>query len=58
MSVTTPVSGATPDDYQYLILDASSQEPGVYTLQVRVTDNLTGKTVDRTTDLFLEQDSD
>ncbi len=54
VSVTTPVSGATPDDYQYLILDASNQEPGVYTLEVRVRDNLTGKSADRKTDLFLE----
>lgn len=54
VSVTTPVSGATPDDHQYLILDAASQEPGVYTLRVRVRDNRTGRTAERTTDLFLE----
>jgi GWxTD domain-containing protein len=54
VSVTTPVSGVTPDDYQYLILDASNQEPGLYTLEVHVRDNLTGKSVDRSTDLFLE----
>jgi GWxTD domain-containing protein len=54
VSITTPVTGSTPDDNQYLILDATSQEPGVYTLRVRVRDQLTGKTAERTTDLFLQ----
>ncbi len=54
VSVTVPVSGSARDDYQYLILDASNQEPGVYTLRVRVKDNISGRSAERTQDLFLE----
>ena len=53
-SVTTPVAGTTPDDNQYLILDASNQEPGLYTLIVEVKDLQSGDTVKRSKDLFLE----
>ncbi len=54
VSVTLPVTGSAPDDSQYLILDASNQEPGVYTLKVRVRDNESGKTKETSKDLFLE----
>ena len=46
--------GSTPDDQVYLFLDATGQEPGLYTLTVTVTDRVTGATADRETDLLLE----
>ncbi len=54
VSVRVPVSGTARDDHQYLILDASNQEPGVYTLRVRIKDNISGKTSEKSQDLFLE----
>ncbi|NNF02896.1 MAG: GWxTD domain-containing protein, partial [Rhodothermales bacterium] len=54
VSVTVPASIEARDDGQYLILDASNQEPGLYTLAVRVTDTQTGRRVERDQDLFLE----
>ncbi len=54
VSVTTPVAGTTPDDNQYLILDAATQPTGLYTLRLRVKDVLSGKSVEKSTDLFLE----
>jgi len=54
VSVTVPASIEATDDGQYLILDASNQETGLYTLAVRVTDTESGETVERDQDLFLE----
>ena len=54
VSVTVPASIEATDDGQYLILDASNQEPGLYTLAVRVTDTESGETVERDQDLYLE----
>jgi hypothetical protein len=48
-------AGATgPDDATYTILDAAGQEPGLYTLTLRVRDTLSGRTAERTSDLYLE----
>ncbi|HYE96996.1 MAG TPA: GWxTD domain-containing protein [Rubricoccaceae bacterium] len=49
-----PVQGVSPDDGQYVILDASGQAPGLYTLTLRIRDNVAGTTVEQTQDLFLE----
>ena len=46
--------GTGPDDATYTILDAAEQEPGLYTLTLRVRDTLTGRTAERTSDLYLE----
>ncbi|MBL7980106.1 MAG: GWxTD domain-containing protein [Bacteroidetes Order II. Incertae sedis bacterium] len=54
VSVKFENSGTTRDDGQYLVLEAGKQETGLYTLTVRIKDLVTGKTVDRTKDLFLE----
>lgn len=54
VSVTVPASIEATDDGQYLILDASNQEAGLYTLAVRVTDSASGETVEREQDLYLE----
>jgi GWxTD domain-containing protein len=49
-----PVQGDRADDAQYVILDATEQEPGLYTLTVRIHDRVSGRTVEEATDLFLE----
>ncbi len=54
VSVSVPGTGSSPDETNYLILDATNQAPGLYTLALRVRDLATGKSVERTTDLFLE----
>jgi hypothetical protein len=54
VSVRLPVTGSTPDDHQYLILDVGNQEPGLYTLEVKVWEGSSGKTVESKKDLFLE----
>lgn len=54
VSVSVPGSGSLPDETNYLILDAANQEPGLYTLTLRVRDLVGGKSVERTIDLFLE----
>lgn len=54
VSLTLPFSTNSPDDGQYLILDASNQEAGLYTLVVKVTDTATGKTVESEKDIFFE----
>lgn len=48
------VQGDRADDAVYLFLDATGQEPGLYTLTVTVTDRVTGASADRETDLLLE----
>ncbi|WP_420454679.1 tetratricopeptide repeat protein [Rubrivirga sp.] len=48
------VQGDRPDDTVYLFLDATGQEPGLYTLTVTVRDRVTGAEADRKTDLLLE----
>ena len=54
VSVRVPGSGSSQDEGQYLILDVSNEEAGLYTLEVRITDSVSGKSVVRTKDLFLE----
>lgn len=54
VSAGLPISVAATEDGQYLILDASNQEPGLYTLRVEVKDRVTGQEVRRELDLYLE----
>ncbi len=54
VSVEFEAEGSGPDDQQYTILDVADQEPGVYTLTLRVRDEATGRAVERERDLFLE----
>ena len=54
VSVSLPLQGSSATDGRYLIMDASNQEPGLFTLVVRVRDNTTGREVDSSQDLFLE----
>jgi hypothetical protein len=54
VSVTLPIQVKSANDGQYLLLDVSNQEPGLYTLHVRVKDTVSGKTIERSEDLFLE----
>lgn len=55
VSVSYHGSGTQRDEELYQILDASQQEMGLYTLTLRVLDNVTGKRTERTQDLFLEE---
>ncbi len=54
VSVEFEAGGTGPDDATYTLLDAADQEPGLYTLALRVRDTLTGETAERSRDLFLE----
>jgi len=54
VSVEFDAEGDGPDDARYTILDAGDQEPGLYTLTLRVRDQIAGRSVERTRDLFLE----
>ncbi|MDX1420190.1 MAG: GWxTD domain-containing protein [Rubricoccaceae bacterium] len=54
VSTRYPVQGDRADDAQYVILDAAEQEPGFYTLTLRIRDRISGRTVEETTDLYLE----
>lgn len=54
VSTEYPVQGDRQDDSQYVILDAAEQEPGFYTLTLKITDRFGGRTVEESTDLFLE----
>lgn len=54
VSVGFPVEGTGATDGQYILLDATGQEPGVYTLTLRVKDTITGEDAEREADLLLE----
>ncbi|MCZ6756712.1 MAG: hypothetical protein O7C39_00370, partial [Bacteroidetes bacterium] len=54
VAVSLPYQVASENDGQYLILDATNQEPGFYTLVLQITDQATGKQLEREQDLFLE----
>lgn len=54
VSVGLPGSGTASDEGHYLILDASNQVAGLYTLTLRVRDKVSGKSVERQKELFLE----
>ena len=55
VSTAAEAQGSSADDSQALILDASGQEPGLYTLTVVVRDRNGGATAERETDLLLEE---
>ena len=55
VSVSYHGSGREADERLYQILDASKQEMGLYSLTLRVRDNVTGQRSERRQDLFLEQ---
>ena len=54
VSTAAEAQGSRADDSQSLILDASTQAPGLYTLTVVVRDRVSGATAERETDLLLE----
>lgn len=54
VSVRLPIQVESADDAQYLILGAENQEPGLYTLVVRIHDNVSNRDVEMEQDLFLE----
>ena len=54
VSVAFTGHGQATDEAHYLILDASHEEPGLFTLTLRIRDRISGKTIERHTDLFLE----
>lgn len=54
VAVGLPGSGTSSEEGHYLILDASNQETGLYTLTLQVRDNVAGQTVKREKELFLE----
>ncbi len=54
VSTGVPISVESTEDGQYLILDANEQDSGLYTLTVKITDELTGRDVEMEKDLFLE----
>ncbi|MGA1495483.1 MAG: hypothetical protein ACO37D_08820, partial [Rhodothermales bacterium] len=54
VSTGVPISVEATEDGQYLILDAENLETGLYTLRVTITDQVTGRDVDMSKDLFLE----
>ncbi|MCH8276897.1 MAG: tetratricopeptide repeat protein [Bacteroidetes bacterium] len=54
VSVTLLIQVASENDGQYLILDATTEDPGLYTLVLRVKDLVSGKKTESEQDLFLE----
>jgi len=54
VSAGLPISVSSTEDGQYLILDASNQEEGLYTLRVQVKDRVGGREAQRSLDLYLE----
>lgn len=54
VSVSFEGSGSNPDESLYQILDASQQDPGLYTLTLQVRDQVGDQEFERTQDLFLE----
>ena len=54
VSVRFDGGGSSSDDHQSLILDATDQPRGLYHLVVRIKDRVSGKTVQKEQDLFLE----
>ncbi|HMB91909.1 MAG TPA: tetratricopeptide repeat protein [Rhodothermales bacterium] len=55
VSVSYHGSETLRNENLYQILDASDQETGLYTLILRVRDNIAGRTVETERDLFLEE---
>jgi len=54
VSTGVPISVEAQEDGQYLILDADNLETGLYTLKVTISDQVSGRDVEMTKDLFLE----
>ena len=54
VSVQFAISGTSPDEGQYVIFDASGQEPGVYELTLRIHDQNAGATVETSRILHLD----
>ncbi len=54
VSTSFPAQGTNADDGQYVLLDATGQEPGVYTLTLQIEDRVSGQRVEREVDLLLE----
>jgi len=54
VSTGVPISVESTEDGQYLILDAENQESGLFTLKVTIRDQVSGRDVEMTKDLFLE----
>lgn len=54
VSTGVPITVSSSFDGQYLILDALNQETGLFTLNVKITDTIAGKSVQMDKDLFLE----
>ena len=54
VSTSFPVQSANADDRQYVLLDATGQDPGMYTLTLRIQDRITGERAEREVDLLLE----
>ena len=54
VSVRYNGTGSSSDDGQYQILDATDVDPGLYTLKLRLRDNVARRTVDTEKDLFIE----
>lgn len=54
VSTEYPIQGNRSDDSQYVIFDATEQDPGFYTLTLKITDRVSGRSVEETTDLYLE----
>jgi hypothetical protein len=54
VSVRFDGGSISSDDHQSLILDATDQPRGLYHLAVKIKDRVSGKTVEKEQDLFLE----
>ncbi len=54
VSISFSGSGSSPDEAQYQILDATEVDTGLYTLSLRVRDNVARKSVETQKDLFVE----
>jgi len=54
VSTGVPIAVSSSFDGQYLILDALNQETGLFTLNVKITDTVAGKSVQMDKELFLE----
>ncbi len=54
VSVQYEREGSVANENEFLIMDASEQAPGLYSITLKVTDRLTGKTVESDQDIFIE----
>ncbi|OZC02671.1 GWxTD domain-containing protein [Rubricoccus marinus] len=54
VSTSFPAQGTSEEARQYVLLDATGQDPGVYTLTLRIEDRVSGQRTEREVDLLLE----